>query len=97
MCNNSVYESEICKYVYECFSLTLWLQLTVASEDPQDTIVMSQGTFSWQGPGGPDHPTEGDTGSETESTKGSLLLHSLNLTITKVCTLHHKLCNLYSV
>ncbi|CDQ66482.1 unnamed protein product [Oncorhynchus mykiss] len=63
----------------------------VAPEDPQDTIVMSQGTFSWQGPGGPDQPTEGDTGSETESTKGSLLLHSLNLTITKVCTLHHKL------
>ncbi|XP_021423640.2 multidrug resistance-associated protein 7 [Oncorhynchus mykiss] len=55
----------------------------VAPEDPQDTIVMSQGTFSWQGPGGPDQPTEGDTGSETESTKGSLLLHSLNLTITK--------------
>uniref|UniRef100_A0A4W5PGS3 ATP-binding cassette sub-family C member 10 n=1 Tax=Hucho hucho TaxID=62062 RepID=A0A4W5PGS3_9TELE len=55
----------------------------VAPEDPQDTIVMSQGTFSWQGPGGPDHPTEGDTGSVTESTKGSLLLHSLNLTITK--------------
>uniref|UniRef100_A0A8C7QG61 ATP-binding cassette, sub-family C (CFTR/MRP), member 10 n=1 Tax=Oncorhynchus mykiss TaxID=8022 RepID=A0A8C7QG61_ONCMY len=26
-----------------------------------DTIVMSQGTFSWQGPGGPDQPTEGDT------------------------------------
>ncbi|XP_041696380.2 ATP-binding cassette sub-family C member 10 [Coregonus clupeaformis] len=55
----------------------------VVPEDPQDTIVMSQGTFSWQGPGGPDHPTEGDTGSETESPKGSLLLHSLNLTITK--------------
>ncbi|XP_041696295.2 ATP-binding cassette sub-family C member 10-like [Coregonus clupeaformis] len=55
----------------------------VDPEDPLDTIVMSQGTFSWQGPGGPDHPTEGDTGSETESPKGSLLLHSLNLTITK--------------
>uniref|UniRef100_A0A4W5RYK3 ATP-binding cassette sub-family B member 6 n=1 Tax=Hucho hucho TaxID=62062 RepID=A0A4W5RYK3_9TELE len=51
----------------------------VAPEDPQDTIVMSQGIFSWQGSGGPDHPT----GSETESTKGSLLLHSLNLSITK--------------
>uniref|UniRef100_A0A674F774 ATP-binding cassette sub-family C member 10 n=1 Tax=Salmo trutta TaxID=8032 RepID=A0A674F774_SALTR len=36
----------------------------VAPEDPQDTIVMSQGIFSWQGPGG-------------------LMLHSLNLSITK--------------
>uniref|UniRef100_A0A8C7DD20 ATP-binding cassette sub-family B member 6 n=1 Tax=Oncorhynchus kisutch TaxID=8019 RepID=A0A8C7DD20_ONCKI len=26
----------------------------VAPEDPQDTIVMSQGIFSWQGPGGKD-------------------------------------------
>ncbi|XP_029594394.1 multidrug resistance-associated protein 7 [Salmo trutta] len=51
----------------------------VAPEDPQDTIVMSQGIFSWQGPGGPDHPT----GSDTESPKGSLMLHSLNLSITK--------------
>ncbi|XP_014031660.1 ATP-binding cassette sub-family C member 10 isoform X2 [Salmo salar] len=51
----------------------------VAPEDPQDTIVMSQGIFSWQGPGGPGHPT----GSDTESPKGSLMLHSLNLSITK--------------
>ncbi|XP_029480503.2 ATP-binding cassette sub-family C member 10-like isoform X3 [Oncorhynchus nerka] len=51
----------------------------VAPEDPQDTIVMSQGIFSWQGPGGPDHPTS----SDTESPKGSLMLHSLNLSITK--------------
>ncbi|KAM9491700.1 ATP-binding cassette sub-family C member 10-like [Salvelinus alpinus] len=51
----------------------------VAPEDPQDAIVMSQGIFSWQGPGGPDHPTS----SDTESPKGSLMLHSLNLSITK--------------
>ncbi|XP_040892605.1 ATP-binding cassette sub-family C member 10 isoform X2 [Toxotes jaculatrix] len=53
----------------------------VSPEDSQTSVLLSQGTFSWQGPGGPDQNTEGE--AETGATKGSLQLHSLNLHITK--------------
>ncbi|KAM9362938.1 ATP-binding cassette sub-family C member 10 [Symphorus nematophorus] len=50
----------------------------VSPEDSQTSVLLSQGTFSWQGP---DSPREGET--ETAAAKGSLLLNSLNLHITK--------------
>ncbi|XP_071395438.1 ATP-binding cassette sub-family C member 10 [Centroberyx affinis] len=53
----------------------------VSPEDLQTSVLLSQGSFSWQGSDGPDHPAEGET--ETGAAKGSLLLHSLNLNITK--------------
>lgn len=52
---------------------------TVSPEDSQTSILMSQGTFSWQGPRG---VTEGET--ETRAGKGSLQLHGLNLHVSKV-------------
>lgn len=50
----------------------------VSPEDSQTSVLLSQGTFSWQAP---DHPKEGET--ETGAAEGSLQLHSLNLHITK--------------
>uniref|UniRef100_A0A3Q2NT33 ATP-binding cassette sub-family C member 10 n=1 Tax=Fundulus heteroclitus TaxID=8078 RepID=A0A3Q2NT33_FUNHE len=51
----------------------------VSSEDiSQTAILLSNGTFSWQGPDGSE---VGE--SESEVGKGSLLLHSLNLRVTK--------------
>ncbi|MEQ2169603.1 hypothetical protein GOODEAATRI_026895, partial [Goodea atripinnis] len=51
----------------------------VSSEDIHHTsILLSQGTFSWQGS---DCREVGET--ENEVGKGSLLLHSLNLHVTK--------------
>ncbi|XP_034455993.1 multidrug resistance-associated protein 7 [Hippoglossus hippoglossus] len=52
----------------------------VSPEDDQTSVLLSQGTFSWQGPGGPDQSREG---SEPGAAKGSLMLHSLNLHVTK--------------
>ncbi|XP_055365356.1 ATP-binding cassette sub-family C member 10 isoform X2 [Betta splendens] len=46
----------------------------VSPEDSQTSILLSRGSFSWQEP-------DGET--ETTSAKGSLLLHSLSLHITK--------------
>ncbi|KAK2918532.1 ATP-binding cassette sub-family C member 10 [Channa argus] len=48
----------------------------VSPEDGQTSVLLSRGTFSWQGPN-----TEGET--ENGLSKGSLILHSLNLHITK--------------
>ncbi|XP_075994564.1 ATP-binding cassette sub-family C member 10 isoform X2 [Genypterus blacodes] len=60
------------------------LQAYYGSVPPEDTqhlsVLMSQGTFSWQGPDGLDGPERGDT--ESRAAKGSLLLHSLSLRIT---------------
>ncbi|XP_022623376.1 multidrug resistance-associated protein 7 isoform X2 [Seriola dumerili] len=53
----------------------------VCPEDSQTSVLLNQGTFSWQRPVGPDHSKEGET--ETGAAKGSLMLHSLNLHITK--------------
>ncbi|XP_074487313.1 ATP-binding cassette sub-family C member 10-like [Sebastes fasciatus] len=53
----------------------------VSPEDSQTSILLSQGKFSWQEPDGPDQNQEG--GTEPGSAKGSLLLHSLSLHITK--------------
>ncbi|XP_071359815.1 ATP-binding cassette sub-family C member 10 isoform X2 [Trachinotus anak] len=53
----------------------------VSPEDSETSVLLSQGTFSWQKPGGPDQSKEGE--AETGAAKGSLLLHSLNLHITK--------------
>uniref|UniRef100_A0A665UDL7 ATP-binding cassette sub-family C member 10 n=1 Tax=Echeneis naucrates TaxID=173247 RepID=A0A665UDL7_ECHNA len=55
----------------------------VSPEDSQTSVLLSQGTFSWQSPGAPDPSKEGEAETETETTKGSLMLHSLNLHITK--------------
>ncbi|XP_008282467.1 multidrug resistance-associated protein 7 [Stegastes partitus] len=52
----------------------------VSPEDSQTSVLLSQGTFSWQGPNSCDQNKEGET--ETAA-KGSLQLHSLNLHITK--------------
>ncbi|KAM4612066.1 ATP-binding cassette sub-family C member 10 isoform 2-T2 [Polymixia lowei] len=53
--------------------------------DPQTSVLLNQGTFSWQGSSGLDRLTESDTDTSTETgdAKGSLLLHSLDLNITK--------------
>lgn len=48
-------------------------------EDSDTSVLLNQGTFSWQGP---ELDKEGP--SEVEAAKGSLLLHSLNLHINKV-------------
>uniref|UniRef100_A0A3B4XU10 ATP-binding cassette, sub-family C (CFTR/MRP), member 10 n=1 Tax=Seriola lalandi dorsalis TaxID=1841481 RepID=A0A3B4XU10_SERLL len=55
----------------------------VSPEDSQTSVLLNQGTFSWQRPVG--HSKEGET--ETGAAKGSLMLHSLNLHITKVQTI----------
>ncbi|XP_028265903.1 multidrug resistance-associated protein 7 isoform X2 [Parambassis ranga] len=49
----------------------------VSPEDSQTSVLLSQGTFSWQGP----NSFEGET--ETGAAKGSLQLHSLNLHVKK--------------
>ncbi|XP_068583608.1 LOW QUALITY PROTEIN: ATP-binding cassette sub-family C member 10 [Cebidichthys violaceus] len=48
----------------------------VSPEDSRTSILLSQGTFSWQGP-------DGDRGSEAGAAEGSLLLHGLTLHVTK--------------
>ncbi|XP_078129766.1 ATP-binding cassette sub-family C member 10 isoform X1 [Sander vitreus] len=53
----------------------------VSPEDSQTSILLSQGTFSWQGPDGPNQKKEGE--NETRAAEGSLLLHGLTLHITK--------------
>nr|XP_046230865.1 ATP-binding cassette sub-family C member 10 [Scatophagus argus]XP_046230873.1 ATP-binding cassette sub-family C member 10 [Scatophagus argus] len=50
----------------------------VSPEDTQMSVLLSQVTFSWRGPDG---PKEGE--SDRGAAKGSLLLHSLSLNITK--------------
>ncbi|XP_041640876.1 ATP-binding cassette sub-family C member 10 [Cheilinus undulatus] len=52
----------------------------VTPEDSQTSVLLSQGKFSWQGAEGLNQNGEG--GSE-RGAEGSLLLHSLNLKITK--------------
>lgn len=58
------------------------MSVLVSPEDSQTSVLLSQGTFSWQGPDSPNQNKEEET--ETGAAKGSLLLHSLNLHITKV-------------
>ncbi|GAA6230797.1 multidrug resistance-associated protein 7-like [Lates japonicus] len=53
----------------------------VSPEDSQTSLLLNQGAFSWQRPGGPDQNEGGET--ETGAAKGSLLLHGLDLHITK--------------
>ncbi|XP_054459670.1 ATP-binding cassette sub-family C member 10 [Anoplopoma fimbria] len=53
----------------------------VTPEDSQTSILLSQGTFSWQGPDGLNQNKEGET--DPGAAKGSLLLHGLTLHITK--------------
>nr|XP_033480550.1 multidrug resistance-associated protein 7 [Epinephelus lanceolatus]XP_033480551.1 multidrug resistance-associated protein 7 [Epinephelus lanceolatus] len=53
----------------------------VSPEDTQTSILLSQGSFSWQGPDSPTQNKEGET--HTGAAKGSLLLHSLTLHIRK--------------
>uniref|UniRef100_UPI0037E7DE69 ATP-binding cassette sub-family C member 10 isoform X2 n=2 Tax=Semicossyphus pulcher TaxID=241346 RepID=UPI0037E7DE69 len=53
----------------------------VTPEDSQTSVLLSQGTFSWLGPDGPNQSKEGE--AERGAAKGSLLLHSLNLHISK--------------
>lgn len=50
-----------------------------APEDSHTSVLLNQGTFSWQGP-----ELDKERPSEGEAAKGSLLLHSLNLHINKV-------------
>lgn len=49
----------------------------VSPEDGETAILLSQGTFSWQGPGGPPPDKEGGA-------TGSLLLQGLTLHVAKV-------------
>lgn len=51
----------------------------VSPEDNQTSVLLSRGTFSWQGP---DSPKEGE--AEGRVAEGSLLLHGLDLHIAKV-------------
>uniref|UniRef100_A0A3Q3IQJ7 ATP-binding cassette sub-family C member 10 n=1 Tax=Monopterus albus TaxID=43700 RepID=A0A3Q3IQJ7_MONAL len=53
----------------------------LSPEDSQTSILLNQGTFSWQGPDSHDQNTDEETGSG--AAKGSQLLHSLNLHVTK--------------
>ncbi|XP_067115329.1 ATP-binding cassette sub-family C member 10 isoform X1 [Osmerus mordax] len=53
----------------------------VAPEDPQTTIEIKQGTFSWQGRSSPDNPSEQE--GETGFHNGNILLHNLHVSITK--------------
>ncbi|XP_038567664.1 multidrug resistance-associated protein 7 isoform X1 [Micropterus salmoides] len=53
----------------------------VSPDDSQTSVLLSQGTFSWQGPDGLNQNKEGET--ETGAAKGSLMLQSLNLQVTK--------------
>uniref|UniRef100_A0A4W6DUG8 ATP-binding cassette sub-family C member 10 n=1 Tax=Lates calcarifer TaxID=8187 RepID=A0A4W6DUG8_LATCA len=53
----------------------------VSPEDSHTSLLLNQGTFSWQRPGSPDQNEGGE--SETAAAKGSLLLHGLSLHITK--------------
>ncbi|XP_006806226.1 multidrug resistance-associated protein 7 [Neolamprologus brichardi] len=49
----------------------------VSPEDSQTSVLLSQGSFSWQEPSSPNEE------EESGGAKGSLQLHSLNLNITK--------------
>ncbi|XP_069568102.1 ATP-binding cassette sub-family C member 10 [Brachyistius frenatus] len=53
----------------------------VSPQDGQTSVLLSQGTFSWQGTNNHDQNKEREI--ETGAAKGSLQLHSLNLHITK--------------
>ncbi|XP_058497006.1 ATP-binding cassette sub-family C member 10 isoform X1 [Solea solea] len=53
----------------------------VSPEDAQTSVLLNQGTFSWQSPDGLDNDKEEAT--EPGAGKGSLLLHTLNLHIIK--------------
>ncbi|XP_074543333.1 ATP-binding cassette sub-family C member 10 [Halichoeres trimaculatus] len=53
----------------------------VTPEDSQTSILLSQGRFSWQGPDALNQNNSRE--SESGPAKGSLVLHSLNLHITK--------------
>ncbi|KAJ8001994.1 hypothetical protein DPEC_G00175190 [Dallia pectoralis] len=55
----------------------------VAPEDPQDIIVITQGTFSWLGPRKPGHTADGEAVGDMASPGGSLLLRSLELIVSK--------------
>lgn len=65
--------------IYISIVLKHALSVPVSPEGSQTSVLLSQGTFSWQGPDSPNKEGETETGA-----KGSLLLHSLNLHITKV-------------
>lgn len=68
--------------IFNIFPIVLKYICSVSHEDDQTSVLLSQGTFSWEGPKGGE---EGDTGSR--AAKGSLLLHNLNLHVTKVHTI----------
>lgn len=53
--------------------------MLVSPEDSQTSVLLRRGTFSWQGP---NSPKEGE--AEGGAADGSLLLHGLDLHITKV-------------
>uniref|UniRef100_A0A7N8XI22 ATP-binding cassette, sub-family C (CFTR/MRP), member 10 n=1 Tax=Mastacembelus armatus TaxID=205130 RepID=A0A7N8XI22_9TELE len=53
----------------------------LSPEDSQTSILLNQGTFSWQGPDSCEQSKE--EAAETGAARESLLLHSLNLHITK--------------
>lgn len=59
--------------------LCISTSVLVSPEDSHTSVLLSQGTFSWQGL---DSPNEGAT--EDGAAKGSLLLHGLNLHVAKV-------------
>lgn len=63
----------------KCFSCAEIPHLCpVSPEDSQTSVLLSQGSFSWQEPSSPNEE------EESGGAKGSLQLHSLNLNITKV-------------
>ncbi|XP_056891799.1 ATP-binding cassette sub-family C member 10 [Takifugu flavidus] len=80
---NSILESKVSlERIQRFFKLTNRdLQSYYAQGTPEDShtsVLLNQGTFSWQGP---ELDKEGP--SEGEAAKGSLLLHSLNLHINR--------------
>ncbi|KAJ3614567.1 hypothetical protein NHX12_018139 [Muraenolepis orangiensis] len=63
---------------------------SLAAPEEQTSVLLSQGSFSWLGPGGSEGPEWSDPpGSEMEAGSGagsgSLLLHALDLSIPKGC------------
>uniref|UniRef100_A0A3Q3ALX2 ATP-binding cassette sub-family C member 10 n=1 Tax=Kryptolebias marmoratus TaxID=37003 RepID=A0A3Q3ALX2_KRYMA len=79
---NSILEAKVSlERIQRFFKLTnqdLLAHYTLLSpEDSETSVLLSQGTFSWEGP----KISEGDT--ESGAPKGSLLLHDLNLHVTK--------------
>ena len=54
------------------------MSVLVSPEDTQTSILLSQGTFSWQGPDSQNEETE------SGAAEGSLVLHGLTLHVTKV-------------